>query len=332
MRSQGGCGSCWAFATVSALEWNIGIRDGVVVDLSEQWLVSCNQEVDPPQTLEKTWGCNGGWWAHDYFTGAATDPCGGSGAVFEADFPYIGSVTCHCPYPHGYAMDSWAYIGAEDEIPTVDAIKQAIMEYGPVCAAVYVGDAFRAYDGGVFNVNETGDEVNHAVLLVGWDDTQGAAGVWILRNSWMNTWGEGGYMRIEYGCSMIGYGACYVDYAGAHAGIPPVILSQPRGGAIARGWNHLFLVEADGVGGLHYQWMHDGVVVGEDAPRLAIAHAQPDDAGLYTCIVTDGRGQATTEAAELVIDPMRTLPGAGLAALAAGAGLILGLLHIKRYL
>ncbi len=75
VRNQGGCGSCWAFATVGALECNILIRDGQTVDLSEQWLVSCNQS---------GYSCgHGGWFAHEYHR-SATDPCGQTGAVLEA--------------------------------------------------------------------------------------------------------------------------------------------------------------------------------------------------------------------------------------------------------
>ena len=44
VRAQGGCGSCWAFATVGPLESNILIVDGLNVDLSEQWLINCNQD------------------------------------------------------------------------------------------------------------------------------------------------------------------------------------------------------------------------------------------------------------------------------------------------
>ena len=72
VKNQSSCGSCWAFGTVGPLECNIKIKDGVTVDLSEQWLVSCNSD---------GWGCGGGWWAHDYHEWK-TDPCGGAGAVF----------------------------------------------------------------------------------------------------------------------------------------------------------------------------------------------------------------------------------------------------------
>ncbi len=205
VKNQGSCGSCWAFGTVGALECNIKLKDGVTVDLSEQWLVSCNRD---------GWGCGGGWWAHDYHEWK-TDPCGGTGAVLETYFPYVASdVPCNCPYPHDYLIDDWAFIGNDYSVPPVASIKQAILDYGPVSVAVYVNSAMQAYTGGVFNGCGTG-EVNHAVVLVGWDDTQGTEGVWIMRNSWGSGWGEGGYMRIPYDCSSIGYSACHVVYSGS---------------------------------------------------------------------------------------------------------------------
>ncbi|MCK4224735.1 MAG: choice-of-anchor J domain-containing protein [candidate division Zixibacteria bacterium] len=220
VKSQGSCGSCWAFGTVGPLECNIKIKDNTTVDISEQWLVSCNSD---------GWGCGGGWWAHDYHEWK-TDPCGGTGAVMEADFPYVASdVPCNCPYPHEYLIDDWAFIGNDYSVPPVNNIKQAILDYGPVSVAVYANSAMQAYTGGIFNGCGSGT-VNHAVVLVGWDDNQGTDGIWIMRNSWGSGWGEGGYMRIPYDCSSIGYSACYVDYPGASMlrinlpdGVPEVI-------------------------------------------------------------------------------------------------------------
>jgi len=204
VKDQGNCGSCWAFATVGPLECNIKYKDGDTVDLSEQWLVSCNSD---------GWGCDGGWFAHSYHEWK-TDPYGDTGAVLEQYFPYSATdEPCNGPYPHSYLIEDWFYIGDSGSIPPVDSIKQAIMTYGPVSVSVTVNSAFHAYSGGIFNQHDGGD-INHAVVLVGWDDNQGSDGVWFLRNSWGPNWGEdGGYMRIEYGCSSIGYAACYVDYA-----------------------------------------------------------------------------------------------------------------------
>ncbi len=205
IRNQGGCGSCWAFATVGPLECNILIKDGVEVDLSEQYLVSCNID---------GWDCSGGWWAHDYHEWKYSYPETQAGAVPEIDFPYVASnALCGGLYSHLWKIFDWGYIGNSSSIPPVDAIKQVIMNYGPVAVAVHVGPAFYAYTGGVFNINEPGT-VNHGVVLVGWDDTQGNGGVWILRNSWGTGWGENGYMKIEYGTSQVGYAANYVVYDG----------------------------------------------------------------------------------------------------------------------
>lgn len=323
VKAQGGCGSCWAFGTVGPLESNILIEDGVVVDLSEQWLVSCNQETEPPIILSGVWGCDGGWWAHDYHQGAMTDPCGGWGAVLEADFPYAeADLPCDCPYPHAYTIHSWAYIGPEEGIPETDAIKQAILAYGPVSAAVYVEGAFAGYTGGVFN-GSVDEEPNHAVVLVGWDDAQGSDGVWILRNSWSTLWGEGGYMRIEYRCSNVGLGACYVDYTGHGGEVGPEITSQPAGGHVAPGWSYEFTIEATGLGDLHYEWQRDGEPVGGDSPTLLIENASPEDEGVYVCDVLDARGSTPSHVAALILYSSEALPVAGAGALCVLAALCL---------
>jgi len=207
IRNQASCGSCWAFSAVAPLECNILIRDGDLVDLSEQWLVSeCTGAGD----------CDGGWPAEafKYFLeDGLTDPCGDSGAVLEEDFPYQAENSpCDCPYPHPYFIDGYALIGGGGgDIPPPDAIKQAILDYGPVSVGVATNNAFHNYDGGIYDGCE-GGQLNHAVALVGWDDNQGPNGVWILRNSWGTGWGEDGYMRIPYGCAKVGSSAAYVKY------------------------------------------------------------------------------------------------------------------------
>jgi len=205
IRNQGGCGGCWAFATVGPLECNIKIKDGVSVDLSEQYLISCNSD---------DWGCDGGWWAHAYHQ-YKKDPCNDLGAVPESQFPYTArDVACNCPYDHTYMIYNWAYIGNSYTVPSIDAMKQAIVDHGPISVGVVATSAMQAYNGGIFNV-AGGGEINHGVVLVGWDDNQGDSGIWIMRNSWGSWWGESGYMRIQYGCCRIGYGASYVNYPGA---------------------------------------------------------------------------------------------------------------------
>ncbi|MGD8794659.1 MAG: C1 family peptidase [Anaerolineae bacterium] len=203
VKNQGACGSCWAFGTVGPLESLILLNDGATRDLAEQYLVSCNTE---------GWGCGGGWWAHDYHLDEVPPGEPEAGAVYEADFPYqAADVACNPPHTHHEKITGWANVGSPGTVPPVADIKQAIYDHGPVAAAICVGSAFHAYSSGVFSTNETCgyNEVNHGIVLVGWDDSQG---VWYLRNSWSAGWGESGYMRITYGTSNVGFGASYVDY------------------------------------------------------------------------------------------------------------------------
>ncbi len=206
IRDQGSCGSCWAFATVGALECAIKIKDGINVDLSEQWLVNCAKGL--------FWdGCDGGISAHDWHKGTKTDSCGGYGAVLEKDYPYTEyDGSCNCPKPHYYTIRDWHYVGPMLGIPSLDALKTAIYRYGPIVASMVAKESFQAYKGGIYNDNSGAKELpNHMVVIVGWDDNYGG-GCFIIRNSWGTYWGENGYGYIAYGTAQIGYGADYIEY------------------------------------------------------------------------------------------------------------------------
>jgi hypothetical protein len=190
VKDQGSCGSCWAFGTVGPLEAKIMIGGGPEEDLSEQYLVSCNDE---------GWGCSGGFFAHEYHRV--------DGAVYESCRPYHATdEACKCECWHPYKLTNWYYISGSNSVPPVADMKNAIYTYGPIGVAVYVDSYFQAYSSGIFNRNASG-QPNHAVVLVGWNDT---GNYWILKNSWGPGWGENGYMRIAYGSQMVGYAANYV--------------------------------------------------------------------------------------------------------------------------
>jgi C1A family cysteine protease len=189
IRNQGSCGSCWAFGTLAAFEGNLK-KNGITTDLSEQWLVSCNNE---------GWGCNGGFFAQDYMISP--------GAVLESCYPYTATdSTCMTGCPFVYTATDAGKTGDD-----VSSIKWGIVNYGAIGVAVYVNSAFQAYTSGTFNGCDD-KSCNHAVMVCGWDDSKGASGAWYMKNSWGTGWGENGYMWIEYNCSNIGYSATYVEY------------------------------------------------------------------------------------------------------------------------
>lgn len=211
VRNQGSCGSCWAFGTVGIMESALMKAGLPERDLSEQFLVSCNND---------GWDCNGGLTAHRYHHSALGKNQIEIGAVLETEKPYTASNgACTIALNHPYQLSDWKYVsGSEWTVPTVEQIKNAIYAYGPVTAAVYVGTLFNRYPGGIFETHESGI-TNHQIILVGWVDDLSVTngGYWILRNSWGPYWGESGYMRIAYGTSRVGEGTSWVQYPAAHA-------------------------------------------------------------------------------------------------------------------
>lgn len=196
VKNQGSCGSCWAFAACGQFEGNIKRFDNQTRDLSEQWIVNCDKEFD---------GCGGGMYPGDMFQKY--------GAVYEADAPYKGKDgTCAASYTYHEKIISYKEIATT---PTTDQIKEAIYTYGPVWAGIVAGNNFSAYSSGVFSKSDAGD-LNHAILLVGWDD---ASSCWVLRNSWGASWGEQGYMRIKYGTCKVGAQGTYMVYKDPTTGI-----------------------------------------------------------------------------------------------------------------
>ena len=59
-----------------------------------------------------------------------------------------------------------------------------------------------------FNEQNNHHGTDHAVALVGWDDSNNA---WLLKNSWDVDWGEQGYMWIAYDSNGVGQYAAWVE-------------------------------------------------------------------------------------------------------------------------
>jgi hypothetical protein len=195
IKNQGSCGSCWAFSIVGVLEGAVKKFYGGNYNFSEEYLLDCNHY---------GYSCSGGYFS------AHNDHKYPYGARYESCYPYYGSKgTCWSSYCSvATTISSWYYISGSSSIPSTSSIKDRIYSKGSVAAAVYADYYFQAYSGGTFTRNASGT-VNHAIILVGWDDSRGA---WRLKNSWGTGWGESGLMWIKYGVQKVGYGANYVNW------------------------------------------------------------------------------------------------------------------------
>ena len=67
-----------------------------------------------------------------------------------------------------------------------------------------VDESFREYKGGIYE-SCSSNITTHGVLLVGYG-TEDGTDFWILKNSWGQHWGEGGYMRMRRGVGECGVG------------------------------------------------------------------------------------------------------------------------------
>ncbi len=189
-KDQADCGSCWGFAACSATEAHVRIYEGVILDISEQQTIDCNDQGSD---------CDGGWAGAAY--AVHQDP----GAVSEEDIPYLAS--------HGHSCrqrtyDKVAIIDGTGNVSnTVSSLKYAIETYGPLSVGMCVYEDFYGYTGGCYE-NPGNDWTNHVVLMLGWDDDMcGGSGAWICKNSWGGDFGDGGFFYIKYGTCRIGSGA-----------------------------------------------------------------------------------------------------------------------------
>merc|ERR1711908_101243 len=76
----------------------------------------------------------------------------------------------------------------------------AALEETPVSICVNAG-AWNDYVGGVMSSSQCGsmaaDDQDHCVMATGFNTTAPKP-YWIVRNSWASTWGEKGYIYLEY--------------------------------------------------------------------------------------------------------------------------------------
>lgn len=194
IHNQGSSGSCWAFAAFGSLE--SFLRPGVALDFSENNLKN---------THGFDYGANEGG---DYLMAVAY-LARMQGPVSEADDPYNPASTTSPEFPPVRWVQDVAFLPTRTSVPdtpVLDVLKRAVMRFGAVEVSIHWQSTFYNEANAAYCYSE-GGFLNHAICLVGWDDTFPASkftqapegdGAFLVRNSWGTGFGDGGYFWVSY--------------------------------------------------------------------------------------------------------------------------------------
>ncbi len=180
-------GGCWAYSIMGALESRLLMLGHEEFDLSDNHLQNCHKY------LPERSGNGNHWMATAFFARR-------SGPILQHQYAYPGGQAYYNCCPDD--TDALFYVH-QARYPPADnmaAIKQTVMDYGPVWSLLYWNDSFYNPGNYTYYYNGTAN-VNHAGCVIGWDDNKMTArgtGAWIVRNTWGSNWGEGGYYYIAY--------------------------------------------------------------------------------------------------------------------------------------
>jgi len=191
IKNQGQCGSCWAFSATEQLESQFFQKFGTLKKLSPQQVVSCDYTCN---------GCGGGnpIEAWGYVSGFG-------GQEPNLDYPYTSGTSGQTGTCRSDAAEVVEDVGASYSLissePSQESNMLAQIQESPMSVCVDA-ELWQTYQGGVITASSgCGTSIDHAVQATGYN---AEGNYWIVRNSWGETWGENGFVWVEYGANVCG--------------------------------------------------------------------------------------------------------------------------------
>jgi len=189
VKDQGQCGSCWAFSATGAIEGAVFVKEKRLTSLAEQQLVDC-------AGAQGNQGCNGGLmdYAFDYVIA-------NKGIGSEASYKYTARDGSCKKVPSVSTISSYKDVAEGDENALLQASNQQ-----PIAIAIEADQScFQFYHAGVLDDASCGTDLDHGVLLVGYDnDASSKKDFWLVKNSWGVSWGDKGYIKFVRGKNQCG--------------------------------------------------------------------------------------------------------------------------------
>ena len=222
VRSQGDYGTCWAVCATESLETHI-LKNNYEsdIDLSEwhlAYFTFANNGV--VSSLADNIFRNGG-----NNTSAVASLSKWVGAAYEERAPYDSSqtldesikFTSDYLVQDAYNVRPWLSSNKSYSVPF---IKKLVYDKNAI--SVFYNSSRDYYNPDTYSqcCLETGKQVSHAVLVVGWDDNYPKEnfleqnrpennGAWLIKNSWGEEWGDEGYFWLSYEDRSLCEAVCY---------------------------------------------------------------------------------------------------------------------------